>query len=158
MAKKKSLLKASMSVALVTSAVVVPVAASAAEQEAPLSFSKVVVKAANGTQYVLDTELYSTLFLDKEPASTYDLVKDAQGNLDIVAIQFGDKYITFEQYGVLFLDSNEGGENRITLSEITAAEPTPLENTKEFVNGEWKDVDETPEENLNETFFYNFAA
>lgn len=147
MAKKyNKMTKAGLAALLVTSAIV-PVASANAQENVDKDIDQVVIKLADGTLAKIGLDQYGTYL-------SIGLIKDT--NITHVIDKAGNIY-TLPEYGAYLSvygnveDAISGLENDNKAVEVTVVQGNINENGNVV-------VDQTPEENLNETFFYNLAA
>ncbi|WP_108307357.1 hypothetical protein [Metalysinibacillus jejuensis] len=146
----KKIAKYSMAAALATSALVPSAVALAADEKAVAKdITKVVVKNANDVLVELDIQNYGAALL-------FDTIVDT--DIKYIVADNGDVY-DLQDYGqaLLFNDTKEGAleslkDKAVDVNTLDIKEGTISEDGKAVPN------DETPEEKVNETFFYNLAA
>lgn len=149
MAKQKKLALAALATTVAASAVAVPTFVGAEGTE-ELSLQRVVVT-FEGKQYVISPQDFTRAVSGRGDAELQNIVKGGE----LTGVEVGGKFIAANQYTRVMRDGV------ITVEEITAIEAQDTTNAVEKdANGEWVPVNpgETPEENLNETFFYNLVA
>ncbi|MEK4530516.1 hypothetical protein [Solibacillus sp. FSL K6-1554] len=150
MAKSKKLAKLGIAAAVGSVAIVAPVATQAAE--VALDPAKVAFN-VDGQVKIISAEQYILAMMGTEPTILAAITNEAGTVGTPTAVFIGEKYISAEAYILAYMSGTA-----VTQDEIDAAEKAPIDGALELVDGEWKEVDQTPEENSNETFFYNLAA
>lgn len=144
----KKIAKYSMAAALASSALVPSAVALAAdEKEVATDISFVVVKNEQGL-IKLDLEAYNA-------ALAFDEIKDT--DVQYVVADNGDIF-TLDAYNAELAFADSPAEALKTLTENNAAKDIVVKDGKISEDGKAVAEDETPEEKVNETFFYNLAA
>lgn len=138
--------KTAMVAVLATSALT-PVIASAAESTVELKLDKVVIKSGDNLVSLDATTFSQAIRAGKITANQLAYVQDNQGN-----IYDKDQYAQALRYASL----NQSEAFKALLDNDAKQDVTPVEGTIN-VDGTIE-LDPTPEENLNETFFNNLAA
>lgn len=144
----KKIAKYSMATALATSALVPSAVAFAADEKVVATdITKVVVENEKGQLVELDLEQYSR-------AALMGAMKDT----DIkYVVANNDEVYDLEQYSRALLMNAGNKEVALELIKEDAIKDAPI--LKGEISEDGKAVaDETPEEKVNETFFYNLAA
>lgn len=157
MSKKGKMVK-SILVSAVAISAVAPVVASADEVKSviPVGFYFEV----DGVYKEVSYEIFANEKLKVLMGGTSDLIEYLKGdseNVTPVAFNMGGKVVSYTEYATAKVKAVMNN-TEITVEDIAELEDYQLpENVERYEDGKWV-VDETPEENLNETFFYNLVA
>lgn len=144
----KKIAKYSMAAALATSALVPSAVAFAADEKAVAKdISYVVVKNEQGL-IKLNLSEYSS-------ALAFDEIKDT--DIQYIVADNGDIF-TLAAYAAELAFANSPEEALKSLTDQNAAQDVAVKDGSISEDGKAVAEDETPEEKVNETFFYNLAA
>lgn len=135
--------KTTMAAFLATSALV-PAAVAHAEES--VNIEEIIV--------AHEGKIYSVSFED------FNEMMDEDASFEILQVKFGGKYYSFEDFSSAIDETTSLTETKNLLEEYEYdfSEEYPVDGVVEN-NGQGPEFkDETPEEKVNETFFYNLAA